>query len=143
MPSKQSPMEIMRQFLAAFAYQDQESLIELLASDIKFKFNCHEKIVSGESSQKASDLLMEERSRWVQSRMDVKSWQSNHEGINVKFHVQYGEDIFTEYLEYVADITIQADVIKTLQMVCSEKESSGKLPIWEKTNMSFNNASAS
>ena len=143
MHPKYSPIEVTRQFLAAFAYQDKESLDALFIPDVEFNLNCHDKVISGASSQEVSELLMKERSRWVQSRMDVKSWKNKGARITVKFHVQFGEDIFTDYLEYTADIFVQSNVISSLQMICSEKKRLDDLPVWEKPDLPIRNAASS
>jgi hypothetical protein len=122
-------MEIVRQFLAAFAYQDKDTLNDLFAPNLKYNFTCQEKVQSGFSREDASNLVLQERERWVQSRMDVKSWQNDDGKITVTFHVQYGNDIFTEYLEYVAGLRIEQGVIQCLKMNCTEQKL--KAPVWD------------
>ena len=135
MHPKNSTMEIMRQFLAAFVYQDKDTLNKLFAPIFEYHFMCHEKTTSGVSIKEACDLILRERERWAQGRMDVKSWQYDGKFITVKFHVQYGEDIFTEYLEYVTSITIESNLIKSLKMHCTEKKTATAVPPFNKSVM--------
>lgn len=140
MHPKNSTMEIMRRFLAAFAYRDKDTLNELFAPIIEFHFSCHQKVASGRSVADACAFILEERERWVQSRMDVKGWQHDGEAVTVKFHVQYGEDIFTEYLEYIASITIESNLIKSLKMHCTEKKMNTAVPAWNKPRLQSNSS---
>jgi len=131
-----SSSKLDRQFLAALAYQDKDTLNGLFAPNIMCVFDCAGKIFADHSSIAAINFLLDERKRWTQPRIDIKGWHYEGSQIIVKFHVQFGEDIFTEYLEYVAKITVKLNVIKKLQMYCSEKQSNGKPYILDHSNAS-------
>ena len=74
-------MEVVRNFLAAFAYQDKDTLNNLFAPNLEYNLTCHDKVWSGFSGEEASNLFLQERERWVQSRMDVKSWEKKDDKI--------------------------------------------------------------
>lgn len=136
-----SSMEVIRQFLAAFAYQDKDTLNTLFAPNINCTINCSGKIFSGGTARAAIDYFLKERTRWVQARMDIKSWQYGGEQITVRFHVQVGEDIFTHYLEYIARITVDEGIIKIIHMDCFEKKTEAESFVWNNSNPSVKNCS--
>lgn len=133
MVHRKTLMETVRQFLAAFADQDQEALAQLLATDVDYAFTCKQRHLNGLSQQEAVQHMLSERTRWQKSRIDIKSWQVENQTVNVTFHVQSGTDIYRDYLEYCLEITARQGIIRQLRLGCEES-----LPgqVWPQTTSS-------
>ncbi len=118
MDHRKTLMETVRQFLAAFADQDRETLTNLLAMDVDYDFDCKNRKAEGLAQRDVVKKLISERARWQKSRIDIKSWQVENQTITLTFHVQYGCDIYTDYLEYNFKLTIRLGRIFQLRMYC-------------------------
>ncbi len=124
-----SKIEIVRRFLAAFASQDKDTLDWLLSPTINYQFRCDERYFQGFSRSEASWHILRERELWVQSRVDIKSWQIDGQVVTVKFHVQSGRDIYTDFLEYVVRLVINAQFVEKILLHCAAHQLDST-PIW-------------
>ncbi|MCP4361856.1 MAG: nuclear transport factor 2 family protein [Chloroflexi bacterium] len=122
-------MEIVRCFIAAFASRDKDTLDWLLSPTINYQFYCDGIDFQGFSRDEVSGHILRQRELWIQSRVDIKSWQIDGQVVTVKFHVQRGKDIYTDFLEYVVRLVINAQCIEMILVQCATQHLDS-LPVW-------------
>lgn len=84
-----SPMEMVRQFIAAFAGRDAEALLSLLAPHVYLRLQTGELSQTVRRRRSACEVLLTESSRWVSPRVDMQNWAVEGDTITLQFQVQW------------------------------------------------------
>ena len=131
-----SPMEIMRQFLAAFAGSNRDALERLLSEDAHLTISKKNTWFQSRNLPQNIDFLLAETSSWARRRIDVQSWSTENEALVTKFHVsvkRYGR--IQEYA-YTIALSINDAQIEALK-ICGETVATA-IPVWQlPTNPNF------
>ncbi len=130
MLAQSSPMEIMRQFLAAFAGSDKNGLYQLLAHDASLKISKQNMRFQSDSRPRIVDFLLAETAVWSRERIDVQSWSSEKEQLVVKFHANVQQNGRLEDMAYTLFLTVQDPFVQSVKIRCDESVATAE-SVWQ------------
>ncbi len=125
----QSPMEIMRQFLAAFAGSDKDGLYRLLTNDARLVISKKNMWFQSRELSQAVDFLLAETSSWTGRRIDVQSWSDNGNQVKVKFHVNVQRNGRFEEYAYTVTLTLDEAKISAIDL-CGQSIATAR-SVWQ------------
>lgn len=130
MLAQSSPMEIMRQFLAAFAGSDRNSLYQLLAHDVSLNISKQNMRLRSDSLPRVVDFLLAETAVWSRQRIDVQSWSAEREQLVVKFHANVQQNGRLQEMAYTLLLTVQNRLVRSIMIRCDENVAMAE-PVWQ------------
>ena len=124
-----SPMEIMRQFLAAFAGANRNTLNQLLSDDAHLTIKKMNMWFQSRDSQQVVDFLLAETNNWARSRIDVQSWSGKDNHLTVKFHAHIKRNDRNQEYAYTVSLTIENGRIEVIK-ICGQNIATAK-SVWQ------------
>ena len=123
-----SPMETMRQFLAAFAGSDKNGLYRLLTNDARLVISKKNMWFQSRDVRQTVDFLLAETNSWTRNRIDVQSWNENADQLKVKFHVKLKRNGRFEEYAYTVSLSLRETKIEAVEL-CGQSISTAR-PVW-------------
>lgn len=130
MLAQSPPMEIMRQFLAAFAGSDKNGLYQLLAQNASLRISKHNMRLQSDSLPHVVDFLLAETAVWSRKRIDVQSWSAERERMAVKFHVSVQQNGRLQEIAYTLYLKVQEGRVQSVDVHCDESIATA-MPVWQ------------
>ena len=125
----QSPMETMRQFLAAFAGSDRDGLYRLLTNDARLVISKKNMWFQSRDLRQTVDFLLAETNHWTRNRIDVQSWTEDADQLKVKFHVRVKRNGRFEEYAYTVSLSLRDSKIEAVEL-CGQSISSAR-HVWQ------------
>ena len=130
MLAQSPPMEIMRQFLAAFAGSDKNGLYQLLAQNASLKISKQNMRLQSDSLPRIVDFLLAETAAWSRKRIDVQSWSAEMEQMAVKFHANVMHNGRLQDMAYTLYLKVQEGRIQAVDVYCDESVAAA-MSVWQ------------
>lgn len=130
MLAQSPPMEIMRQFLAAFAGSDKNGLYQLLSQDASLRISKQNMRLQSDSLPRIVDFLLAETAVWSRKRIDVQSWSVERERMAVKFHANVMNNGRLQEMAYTLYLKMQEGRIQDVDVRCDESIAAA-MAVWQ------------